>query len=67
MARRRAVREYRCKRCGEGFTGLVRLMHHRAAEHALGTMRDIRTMRDIGTMRDIRTMRDVPHSTGANC
>ena len=52
MAQERATREYRCGKCGRVFTSMMRLMHHRAAEHA------------PKTLKDIRTTRDVPHSTG---
>lgn len=43
--------EYRCDRCGKVFTSLMRLQHHRAAEHA------------PRTVHDIRTTKDIPHST----
>lgn len=41
------TREHRCDRCGKGFTSMMRLQHHLAADHAIKTSRDIRTTRDI--------------------
>lgn len=46
------VKEHRCARCGKVFANLMRLQHHRAAEHA------------AKTLKDIHTTRDIPHSTG---
>ena len=54
MPQKRAIKEYRCNKCGKVFTSLMRLQHHKAAEHA------------PKTLKDIRTMHDIPHSTGSN-
>jgi len=56
MPQERATREYRCGRCDKVFTSMMRLQHHRAAEHAPNTLKDIRTVKDI------RTMRNLPHT-----
>jgi hypothetical protein len=48
------ARQHQCSRCGKLFTSAMRLLHHRAAEHAP------RTMKDIATMKHIR------HTTGRN-
>ncbi|MDP2727412.1 MAG: hypothetical protein Q8P59_07690 [Dehalococcoidia bacterium] len=39
--------EHRCDKCGKGFTSMMRLQHHVAAEHAVKTLKDIKTTRDI--------------------
>jgi hypothetical protein len=44
--------QYQCHRCGKVFTSMMRLQHHRAADHA------------PKTLKDIRTTRGIPHSTG---
>lgn len=49
-------REHRCDKCDKVFTSMMRLQHHRAAEHAPRTSRDIRTRKDIPT-----STRDIPH------
>jgi len=41
------AKEHRCGKCGKAFTSMVRLQHHRAAEHAPKTLRDVRTMKGI--------------------
>lgn len=43
------TREHRCDRCGKGFTSMMQLQHHLAAEHAIKTLKDIRTARDIAS------------------
>ena len=58
MSKEPKAREHRCNRCNKVFTSLMRLQHHRAAEHAPATLKDIRTMKDVPTQRDI------PHATG---
>ena len=47
MVSQRTAKEYRCKRCDRVFTSMMRLQHHKAAEHAPKTLKDIRTMKDI--------------------
>ena len=47
MPPEKRTKENRCERCGKAFTSLMRLQHHRAAEHAPMTLKDIRTTRDI--------------------
>ena len=47
MPPEKRTKEYRCERCDKAFTSLMRLQHHRAAEHAPMTSRDIPTTRDI--------------------
>ena len=56
MPQERSTREYQCAKCGGVFTSMMRLQHHRAAEHAPKTLKDIRAVKDI------RTMRDLPHN-----
>jgi len=57
MPKERATREHRCDRCDKVFTSMMRLQHHRAAEHAPNTLKDIRTAKDIRSMRDLRHSR----------
>ncbi len=45
-----AKREYRCDKCDRVFTSMMRLQHHRAADHAPKTMHDIRKLQDIRTI-----------------
>ncbi len=47
MPPEKRTKEHRCERCGEVYTSLMRLQHHRAAEHAPRTSRDIATARDV--------------------
>jgi len=47
MRRESKPKEYKCRKCGKVFTSLMRLQHHKAAEHAPRTLKDIRTMKDI--------------------
>ena len=47
MSRESKAKEFQCQMCDKSFTSLVRLQHHRAAEHAPRTSRDIHTTRDI--------------------
>ena len=54
MPLEKRVKEYKCERCGKVYTSMMRLLHHRAAEHA------------PKTLKDIRTMKDIPHSTGTS-
>ena len=54
MSRESKDKEFRCERCGKVFTSLMRLQHHRAAEHA------------VKTLKDIHTMKDIPHSKGSS-
>lgn len=56
MAQPRTATEYWCKRCDKTYTSMMRLQHHRAAEHAPKTLKDLRTMKQV------RTMRQIPHS-----
>lgn len=49
MAQRNTVREHRCAKCDRVFTSMMRLGHHRAAEHAPRTLKDIRTVKDLKT------------------
>ncbi len=51
MATQRKTKEYRCNKCGKVFTSLMRLQHHKAAEHAPKTLKDIRTMRNLRLSR----------------
>ena len=53
MPPEKRTKEYQCERCGEVFTSTMRLQHHKAAEHA------------PKTLKDIRTMKDMPHFTGS--
>jgi len=57
MPQERAIKEYRCSKCGKLFTNLMRLQHHKAAEHAPKILKDIRTVKDIRTMRNLRLSR----------
>ena len=57
MATQRKTKEYRCNKCGKVFTSLMRLQHHKAAEHAPKILKDIRTVKDIRTMRNLRRSR----------
>lgn len=52
MSPQRETHEYRCQKCGQVFTSMMRLQHHWAAEHA------------PKTLKDIPTTRGIPHSTG---
>ena len=47
MLMQKRPKEHKCERCGKPFTSLMRLQHHKAAEHAPRTSRDIHTTRDI--------------------
>lgn len=47
------AREYQCKKCDRTFTSMMRLQHHRAAEHAPKTLKDIRTRKNLRTNQDI--------------
>lgn len=47
MLPKRPFEGYRCERCRKSFTSPARLQHHKAAEHTLRTLADIRTMRQI--------------------
>lgn len=57
MPQQRAPREHRCDKCDKVFTSMMRLQHHRAAEHAPKTLKDIPTVKDIPTTRDLRRSR----------
>lgn len=48
------AKERRCDRCDKVFTSLMRLQHHRAAEHAPKTLKDIRTVKDVRTRPSLR-------------
>ena len=47
MGQEQGAKTFRCERCGAVYTSLMRLQHHRAAEHAPRTLKDILTGRDI--------------------
>jgi hypothetical protein len=49
------AREHQCKTCDRTFTSMMRLQHHRAAEHAP------KTVKDICTRKKLRTNQDIPH------
>jgi hypothetical protein len=53
MPPEKRTKEYRCEGCSKVFTSMMRLQHHKAAEHA------------PKTLKDIRTMKDIPYSTGS--
>ncbi|MFH1560623.1 MAG: hypothetical protein ABID84_04355 [Chloroflexota bacterium] len=54
MSQQRVSKEHRCDRCDKVFTSMMRLQHHRAAEHAPKTLKDIRTVKDIRTQHNLR-------------
>jgi hypothetical protein len=54
MLRESKAKKFRCKRCGKVFTSLMRLQHHKAAEHATKTLKDIHTMKDIAHSTESR-------------
>ena len=43
------AKEHRCDRCDRVFTSWMRLQHHKAAEHARQTLKDLRTVKDVRT------------------
>lgn len=47
MTTRRVAKEYRCPKCDRSYASFMQLQHHKAAEHALKTQRDIRTTRGV--------------------
>lgn len=58
MSQLRNNRVHRCLGCGSAYTSLMRLQHHRAAEHAPRTAADIpRTSRHIAQMGDLPQFR----------
>lgn len=48
------AKEHRCATCDRVSTSLMRLQHHRAAEHAPQTLKDLRTMKDVRTRPSVR-------------
>lgn len=60
MSQPRNSRVYRCRGCGGAYTSLMRLQHHRAAEHAPRTAADIPwTSRHIAQMRELPQFRRI--------
>jgi primosomal protein N' len=53
MTQQRTAKEHRCMRCDKTYISMMRLGHHRAAEHAPRTLKDIRTVKDVRTMPNL--------------